>query len=103
MVAQFQSLRSPFIIMFTIPLAFTGGLGALLIFDKEISISAMIGLTGEIVLTPAEGKIVRKYDEELGSPENGIAPGTWRKLRDDEVAWLRRMAKLKPETKYEEE
>ncbi|MBO5702739.1 MAG: rRNA pseudouridine synthase [Clostridia bacterium] len=28
---------------------------------------------------------------------NGIAPGTWRKLRDDEVAWLRRMAKLKPE------
>jgi 23S rRNA pseudouridine2605 synthase len=34
---------------------------------------------------------------------NGIAPGTWRKLRDDEVAWLRRMAKLKPETKYEEE
>jgi 16S rRNA U516 pseudouridylate synthase RsuA-like enzyme len=30
---------------------------------------------------------------------NGIAPGTWRKLRDDEVAWLRRMAKLKPEQK----
>ena len=25
MVAQFQSLKSPFIIMFTIPLAFTGG------------------------------------------------------------------------------
>lgn len=34
---------------------------------------------------------------------NGIAPGTWRKLRDDEVAWLRRMAKLKPEKTYEEE
>lgn len=29
MVAQFQSLLSPFIIMFTIPLAFTGGLFAL--------------------------------------------------------------------------
>ncbi len=28
---------------------------------------------------------------------SGIAPGTWRQLRDDEVAWLRRMAKLKPE------
>ncbi len=28
---------------------------------------------------------------------SGIAPGTWRKLRDDEVAWLRRLAKLKPE------
>ena len=44
MVAQFQSLKSPFIVLFTIPLAFTGGLGALLIFGKEISIMAMIGL-----------------------------------------------------------
>lgn len=52
MVAQFQSLKSPFIIMFTIPLAFTGGLLALLIFGKEISVIAMIGmimLTGIIV------------------------------------------------------
>jgi 16S rRNA U516 pseudouridylate synthase RsuA-like enzyme len=32
---------------------------------------------------------------------NGTAPGTWRKLRDNEVAWLRRLAKLKPETKPE--
>lgn len=44
MVAQFQSLKSPFIVLFTIPLAFTGGLGALLVFGKEISIMAMIGL-----------------------------------------------------------
>lgn len=44
MVAQFQSLKSPFIVMFTIPLAFTGGLLALLIFGKEISIIAMLGL-----------------------------------------------------------
>lgn len=29
MVAQFQSLLSPFIVLFTIPLAFTGGLLAL--------------------------------------------------------------------------
>ena len=43
------------------------------------------------------------YDPAQGDPENGIAPGTWRKLRDDEVAWLRRMAKLKPEKQYEEE
>lgn len=52
MVAQFQSLKSPFIIMFTIPLAFTGGLLALLICGKEISVIAMIGmvmLTGIIV------------------------------------------------------
>jgi HAE1 family hydrophobic/amphiphilic exporter-1 len=52
MVAQFQSLLSPFIVMVTIPLAFTGGLIALLIFGMEISIVAMIGfimLVGIIV------------------------------------------------------
>ncbi|MDD6042289.1 MAG: efflux RND transporter permease subunit [Eubacteriaceae bacterium] len=52
MVAQFQSLKSPFIIMFTIPLAFTGGLLTLLLFGKEISVIAMLGmimLTGIIV------------------------------------------------------
>lgn len=52
MVAQFQSLLSPFIIMFTIPLAFTGGLLGLYFSDSEISITAMIGfvmLSGIIV------------------------------------------------------
>ena len=44
MVAQFQSFKSPFIVMFTIPLAFTGGFLALLLFDKEVSIISMIGL-----------------------------------------------------------
>lgn len=43
MVAQFQSLLSPFIVMFTIPLAFTGGLLALFITGSEISIIAMLG------------------------------------------------------------
>lgn len=43
MVAQFQSLKSPFIVMFTIPLALTGGLGALLICNKEISVVSMMG------------------------------------------------------------
>ncbi len=43
MVAQFQSLLSPFIVMFTIPLAFTGGLLALLITHNELSIVAMLG------------------------------------------------------------
>lgn len=52
MVAQFQSLMSPFIVMFTIPLAFTGGLLALLITGKELSIIAMLGflvLSGVVV------------------------------------------------------
>ena len=43
MVAQFQSLLSPFIVMFTIPLAFTGGLLALFITGNELSVISMLG------------------------------------------------------------
>jgi HAE1 family hydrophobic/amphiphilic exporter-1 len=43
MVAQFQSLREPFIVMFTIPLAFTGGFLALLIAGMEVSVISLIG------------------------------------------------------------
>ncbi|MCH5255197.1 MAG: efflux RND transporter permease subunit [Lachnospiraceae bacterium] len=52
MVAQFQSLLSPFIIMFTIPLAFTGGFMGLFISRSEVSVIALIGfvmLSGIIV------------------------------------------------------
>ena len=52
MVAQFQSLKSPFIVMFTIPLAFTGGFLALLIAGINVSVISLIGfvmLVGIIV------------------------------------------------------
>ena len=52
MVAQFQSFKSPIIVMFTIPLAFTGGLLALLITGMDLSIVAMLGflvLSGVVV------------------------------------------------------
>lgn len=52
MVAQFQSLRSPFIVMFTVPLAFTGGFLGLLVSGSLMSVIAMIGfvmLSGIIV------------------------------------------------------
>ena len=52
MVAQFGSLLSPFIILLTIPLAFTGGLVALLITGEEISVMALMGflvLSGVVV------------------------------------------------------
>ena len=47
MVAQFQSLLSPFIVLFTIPLAFTGGMFGLLAFRQELS---MLSLMGFLVL-----------------------------------------------------
>ncbi len=52
MVAQFQSLKSPFIVMFTIPLAFTGGFAGLLLCGMEVSVISLVGfvmLTGIIV------------------------------------------------------
>lgn len=52
MVAEFQSLLSPFIVMFTIPLAFTGGLLALALTGNEISLISMLGflvLSGVVV------------------------------------------------------
>lgn len=52
MVVQFQSLVSPFIIMFSIPLAFTGGFIALFISGQEVNVTSMLGfimLAGLIV------------------------------------------------------
>jgi HAE1 family hydrophobic/amphiphilic exporter-1 len=52
MVVQFQSLVSPFIIMFSIPLAFTGGFIALLLTGQTLDVIAMLGfimLAGLIV------------------------------------------------------
>ncbi len=48
MAIQFQSLVYPFIVLFTVPLAFTGAFMALIIFRLPISLPAMVGL---IVLT----------------------------------------------------
>ncbi len=52
MVVQFQSLTSPFIIMFSIPLAFTGGFIALILTGQELNVISMLGfimLAGLIV------------------------------------------------------
>ena len=65
MVAQFQSLKSPFIVMFTIPLAFTGGFIALLICGMEVSVISLIGfvmLTGIIV---NNGIVLVDYTNQL--------------------------------------
>jgi len=67
MVAQFQSLLSPFIIMFTIPLAFTGGFFGLVISGSELSVIALIGfvmLSGIIV---NNGIVLVDYTNQLRS------------------------------------
>jgi HAE1 family hydrophobic/amphiphilic exporter-1 len=52
MAAQFESLKHPFIIMFTVPLSFAGGMFLLGITGTPLSISAVLGfvmLTGIVV------------------------------------------------------
>ena len=52
MVAQFQSLRTPLIIILTVPLSFAGGFLALLISGGDMSVVAMVGfllLSGIVV------------------------------------------------------
>ena len=52
MVAQFQSLMSPFIVLFTIPLAFTGGMIGLLAIGEQLSLMSLMGfivLMGTVV------------------------------------------------------
>lgn len=65
MVAQFQSLLSPFIVMFTVPLAFTGGFLALFLTNNPVSVIAMIGfvmLSGIIV---NNGIVLVDYTNQL--------------------------------------
>ena len=65
MVAQFQSLLSPFIIMFTIPLAFTGGLFALFITGNEVSVIAMIGFVMLAGIIVNNGIVMVDYINQL--------------------------------------
>lgn len=65
MVAQFQSLLSPFIIMFTIPLAFTGGLFALFFTGNEISVVGMIGFVMLAGIIVNNGIVMVDYINQL--------------------------------------
>ena len=61
MVAQFQSLKSPFIVMFTIPLAFTGGFLALLISGIEVSVISLIGFVMLVGIIVNNGIVLVDY------------------------------------------
>lgn len=65
MVAQFQSLLSPFIIMFTIPLAFTGGFLGLFISGSEVSVIAMIGFVMLAGIIVNNGIVLIDYVNQL--------------------------------------
>ena len=65
MVAQFQSLRSPLIVMFTIPLAFTGGFLALLLAGVEVSVISLIGFVMLVGVIVNNGIVLVDYINQL--------------------------------------
>ncbi len=65
MVAQFQSLLSPFIVLFTIPLAFTGGLLALQVTNTVLSIVSMIGFLVLAGIVVNNGIVFVDYANQL--------------------------------------
>lgn len=65
MVAQFQSLLSPFIIMFTIPLAFTGGFLGLYVSGSEVSVIALIGFVMLAGIIVNNGIVLVDYINQL--------------------------------------
>ncbi|MBR6401754.1 MAG: efflux RND transporter permease subunit [Eubacterium sp.] len=65
MVAQFQSLKSPFIIMFTIPLAFTGGFMALYLSGKAVSVISLIGFVMLAGIIVNNGIVLVDYVNQL--------------------------------------
>ena len=65
MVAQFQDLKSPFIVMFTIPLAFTGGFLALYIAGMELNILSMLGMIMLVGIIVNNGIVLVDYINQL--------------------------------------
>lgn len=65
MASQFQSLSYPFIIMFTIPLAFTGGFAILWLANMTVSVVAIIGLVILIGVVVNNGIVLVDYTNQL--------------------------------------
>ncbi|MBP5529288.1 MAG: efflux RND transporter permease subunit [Lachnospiraceae bacterium] len=70
MVAQFQSFLSPFIIMFTIPLAFTGGFFALFATGYNVSVIGAVGFVMLAGIIVNNGIVMVDYINQLR--ESGI-------------------------------
>ncbi len=65
MVAQFQSLLSPLIVLFTIPLAFTGGFISLLISGNILSVIALVGFVMLCGIIVNNGIVFIDYTNQL--------------------------------------
>ncbi len=67
LAAQFESFRDPFIIMFTVPLAFAGALLSLFIFNQTMNIFSEIGLVMLIGLVTKNGILIVEFANQRKS------------------------------------
>ena len=65
MVAQFQSLLSPFIVLFTVPLAFTGGMIGLILSGEDLSIMSLMGFLVLMGVVVNNGIVFVDYTNQL--------------------------------------
>ena len=65
MVAQFQSLLSPFIVLFTIPLAFTGGMLGLMLAGEQLSLISLMGFLILMGVVVNNGIVFVDYANQL--------------------------------------
>ena len=86
MVAQFQSLLSPFIVILTVPLSFAGGFIGLLIMDYNMSIVAMIGMIMLVGIVVNNGIVLvdcanRLRQEEQLTKREAVVKATIMRIR----------------------
>ncbi len=65
LAAQFESWINPFIIMLTVPLAVTGGLGALVVTGQTLNIYSQIGMILLIGLMTKNGILIVEFANQL--------------------------------------
>ena len=65
MVAQFQKYLNPFIIMFSVPIALTGGLSGLYITGHSIDITSLVGLIMLVGMAVKNAIMLIDYTEQL--------------------------------------
>lgn len=88
MASLFENFRDPFVIFFTIPLAFFGGLAGLLIFNTPMGATAFIGMFMLVGIIVNNGivlvdymHIYTKYNEFSDSLFNNVIEACKRRMR----------------------